>query len=718
MLRLAIRATGTLVLASLALLELFVTFALAQLAPREAIGVLTALAVGLFATGALMAVGVRLAAARLTRLRPAAESLLMGLVFANVGLCGLHLFRGQVPGWALALPLGMGLVGLVRGAAMPASWRSRGVGSAQTLAAGLAALPLLATPACLGMPASAAPAAPTLSLRPDAPPLVVLVTFDALRARSLAPLADRPHFAELAADATWYTNCRAASDRTLVSVPALLTGRSAESLLAGVRNRSGLLEAGQVGSVAGTLRRAGYATHYATMLVSPEVFGMADDFEDGVAAAPAFRNYFARGGLHPLLAVAADAPRLWGYVGPEHPAHAASALVDDVRRTLAHAEGRTFLWVHVGVPHAPYVDLEGPASRTLTGWGDRPTIPDEALLHATPAEAARLERTYERYVGMADTVLGEVLGAIKASGRWNGALVIATADHGESFEAGRPPHSYGRLPEDIAHVPLLIHRPGQRGPAQSGALCGHEDLAPTMLGAVLATGVPERRGRPLATASDAGRVVVASATFDRRVFGSAIAEYAAYQGPFKYVYDYETGAERLFDLERDPQARRDVLDGHPAEAEALRKASWPEIARSGAKAPAPLFPPLGPDGRLTGAGFGAGWSHPEAWGRWTDGPRASVRFSLAGAAHRHTLTLTGTGFGPAQAVTVSLNGHPLGRRPVGAAPAALRFEVEGLLKAGPNAVVIDVAHPMAPSALGTSGDGRALGFGLIELAID
>ena len=93
--------------------------------------------------------------------------------------------------------------------------------------------------------------------------------------------------------------------------------------------------------------------------------------------------------------------------------------------------------------------------RPAPGWGS-----DEVW---TPNQAA-VDQYWQRHLlqlGYADRVLGRLLDRLHATGLYDRAVLVVTADHGVSFRAGqkrRPLSAANR--QDIAYVPLFVKTPG------------------------------------------------------------------------------------------------------------------------------------------------------------------------------------------------------------------------------------------------------------------
>ena len=120
----------------------------------------------------------------------------------------------------------------------------------------------------------------------------------------------------------------------------------------------------------------------------------------------------------------------------------------------------TLYMVHSLLPHVPWLYLPsgkryGGDVRVIPGapngtWGDDKWLTEQA------------EQRFFLQLGYADGALGLLLRRLRATGVYDRALVIVTADHGVSFRPGTPRRniSAGNL-ADIAFMPLFVKLPGQ-----------------------------------------------------------------------------------------------------------------------------------------------------------------------------------------------------------------------------------------------------------------
>jgi len=96
-------------------------------------------------------------------------------------------------------------------------------------------------------------------------------------------------------------------------------------------------------------------------------------------------------------------------------------------------------------------------------------------------------RAYDLAIRRMDTEIGRFLDGLEAAGLFDGATIVITSDHGETFWGGRSAHASTLLPSET-RIPLLVKAPGQRA--------AREVAEPTQLSDVArmiaeAFGVPE-----------------------------------------------------------------------------------------------------------------------------------------------------------------------------------------------------------------------------------
>jgi choline-sulfatase len=207
---------------------------------------------------------------------------------------------------------------------------------------------------------------------------------------------------------------------------------------------------------------------------------------------------------------------------------------------------RRFAWVHLYDPHDPYEPPEPYASR----YADRP---------------------YDGEVAWSDELVGRIDAALGDAGLRDDTLLVVTSDHGEGLEEhGEAVHGFF-VYETTLRVPLVVRGPGVTPGTRVQAVARTIDLLPTMLDLLaLGSAAPAVSGRTLAAA------MRGAALDDEPSFAESLVPLVHYGwsdlralriGRWKYIL---APRPELYDLERDPGERQNLLQEQPARARALR----------------------------------------------------------------------------------------------------------------------------------------------------
>jgi Sulfatase len=327
---------------------------------------------------------------------------------------------------------------------------------------------------------------------------VVLVVFDELTTVSLMDRHERidatryPNFAALARDSTWYRSGTTADWLTEGNVPAILTGRTpvANKLpiyseyphnlftLLGKSYRLRVMEA---------------ITHLCPKSVCKDSPKSAQAVTDttGSLASDAGIVYLHLLLPDPYVEHVPPISDTWGNFGghtqeQEEPARrtASGKLEPCGRRVCEFADlitadrTPTLYFYHSVLPHWPFVYLPSGHRWTLAA---RPldAYKEGHWLQEWPALQG--QQRYLLQLGYTDRALGLILRKLKATGVYDRALVIVTADEGESFRGG----SQRRRPradnlDDIGFVPLFVKLPHQTQGRIEDGLAPSIDIFPTI----------------------------------------------------------------------------------------------------------------------------------------------------------------------------------------------------------------------------------------------
>ena len=265
---------------------------------------------------------------------------------------------------------------------------------------------------------------------------------DALRADHLSVYGyhrDTDAFVKkLAADAVVFENAFTPRPKTTPSYASLFTGL--------YPHHHGLRALGQElaeenQTIAEILAAAGYATggFVSSTVMIGRVCGLAQGFDlwdDRMTGREANRANFER---------------------------KAEGSVSAARDWLGAAAARSFLFVHLIDPHGPYTP-PSPYDKLYSSPTTTPLSVGQVPAFQRLGGSQSLERYIDAYDGEVAYALHELEGLIevlKQRGLYQRALIIFTADHGESFgEQGSWFRHGENLDEASVRVPLIIKPPG------------------------------------------------------------------------------------------------------------------------------------------------------------------------------------------------------------------------------------------------------------------
>jgi len=247
----------------------------------------------------------------------------------------------------------------------------------------------------------------------------------------------------------------------------------------------------------------------------------------------------------------------------------AVAVVDAALGWLRAREGLpTFLYVHTMDPHVPY--MPPPPFDTMFEPHPTPGHPaaDPRTDYHEPLDRDRMVAQYDGEIAYGDREFGRFVGELRAAGRYDDALIIFVADHGEEFlDHGLWLHGRSVF-DELVRVPLVVKLPGN---AHAGRRVATQvqgvDIVPTILRA-MGIEIPEGlMGRPLQeaiTQSPAERPALSEISHRGFVAHGVRTERD------KYIRRFSPDEDELyFDLRADPKEQHSVLDQHEERARFL-----------------------------------------------------------------------------------------------------------------------------------------------------
>src|SRR5580704_3968949 len=166
---------------------------------------------------------------------------------------------------------------------------------------------------------------------------------------------------------------------------------------------------------------------------------------------------------------------------------------------------------------------------------------------------------YRNALHYGDASLGLLIEGLRARGLEENTVWVIYGDHGEAFRQheGNYGHTFFLYDENI-HVPFLIAAPGLlRGQHQVRKVVSLVDTAPTILDLMGIAAPVSYQGRTMLDGTP--RMALFFADYSLGLLGLR-------DGPWKFVYEIDSGRANLFDLDRDPREASDVSKREAARA--------------------------------------------------------------------------------------------------------------------------------------------------------
>ncbi|MEO1086103.1 MAG: sulfatase, partial [Acidobacteriota bacterium] len=249
-----------------------------------------------------------------------------------------------------------------------------------------------------------------------------------------------------------------------------------------------------------------------------------------------------------------------------------------------------FAFFHTYEIHSPY-DPEDPYP---TLWGELDAEVDatseglkarsrEKPFRLENAEREALLKLYDAGIRYTDDVLKELFERLDAIGFLDHALVIITSDHGEEFgEHGSLLHP-ATLYDELVSVPLIISGPEVEANKVDTRLVSTIDIAPTIYSYLGVRAPRWSGGVDLLAPYAPGRGEV--------FFQYGDLLHGVRTPNFKLIQNSKTGGVQLFDLQEDPDERRNIARRRPGVVETLTaqleqwRSSVPRFAARSDEAP-------------------------------------------------------------------------------------------------------------------------------------
>ncbi len=361
---------------------------------------------------------------------------------------------------------------------------------------------------------------------PERPPDLLVVTIDTARADRFSYRGDSPvttSFVDrIASEGTAFLEAISPAPITLVAHASLFTGQNPPTH--GVRDNGTYRLADSAITLAELLEGNAYAT---AAFIGAAVLDVKYGLSQG------FGHYDDR--------TASGAHDHAGYGAFEYASRTGEVVVDAALEWLEDADDRSFfMWVHLWDPHAPYM----------------PPEPERTRFAAAP---------YDGEIAYADRMVGRLVDGLKKRRRYDGTIVVITADHGEMLgEHGESTHAVF-VYESAIRVPLVIRAPGLGAGRRVAEQVGLIDVLPTILSLLRVDPPPGLEGRDLTplmrgeATPDPGGALYLESRFPLLHYG-----WTPFSGIRTLEWKLVEGKEtELYDLLSDPGEARDLSARQP-----------------------------------------------------------------------------------------------------------------------------------------------------------
>lgn len=221
-----------------------------------------------------------------------------------------------------------------------------------------------------------------------------------------------------------------------------------------------------------------------------------------------------------------------------------------------HGKERFFLWVHYYDPHEPYEPLE-------------------------PYKTQYPNDPYSAEIAYTDEQVGRLLDFLGQQKLRDRTLVIAIGDHGEGLnDHGEGTHGIF-IYDDTLHVPLIIA--GPKVPA--GKVVNDQvrsiDLLPTVTEFLNLAPNPAAQGVSLWPLIERGQPLPGKGSnysYIETLYPKTYMNWSELRGMRTDRWKFILAPKpELYDLEKDPAEKENIIARHPAEADQLQKKIWEVI---------------------------------------------------------------------------------------------------------------------------------------------
>lgn len=431
-------------------------------------------------------------------------------------------------------------------------------------------------------------------------PNIILVTFDALRARNMSVygyhLETTPFISAWGKSASVFSRLEASSTYTTPTTASLMTGKRVCTHQT-FHNEGYEPDRSYNESLPSLLKKNGYytAAFIGAKPATVTQLGIDHDFDFAPYASDFITPHSLLGHFDKLLyKLFSHKFRLYNWIVKKdfvfnqfltllsRKVMRTKQPPDDVfNRFLmkfnGHHEDPFFAWIHLHPPHDPYLPPQpfmgmfDASSQLRTKESQREWLDGTGKVTVTEEMqdvVNTLMARYDENILYCDNTFENFIKELSARNLLNNTIIILSSDHGESFEHGNLGHGTLDLFEEVTNVPLIIKVPGDTENKIIGNVVEQIDIPATILdfaGIPVPSWMEGRSVRPLIY----GENLVPKPAFSMALFNNKVGQQiskgtiAVWKDDYKLIYDLDNKKSLLFNIKEDPDELKNLYEKEP-----------------------------------------------------------------------------------------------------------------------------------------------------------
>ena len=240
------------------------------------------------------------------------------------------------------------------------------------------------------------------------------------------------------------------------------------------------------------------------------------------------------------------------------------AVFEDKFDELIDEDRNQFFFVGFHEPHAPFDldrgrELYGKRGGTATAYG------------TTRVDAEFMAASYDANVEFVSEQFAEMTDFLRERGEYSNSLIVLFSDHGEEFLEHRGVYHISTLYGELTNVVLVFKFPKEYGKGgEVGGLTSLIDIAPTILDSIGEEVPATFEGASIMPVLSGGELQWRSHVRMDLLYLRNNMRFAIESDRFKFIRNFSSGLEELYDLEKDPHETKNLVRTHQRVAERLR----------------------------------------------------------------------------------------------------------------------------------------------------